>query len=57
MKGTGLNGYFIAQAAIGIAVVVANVVSIALGYKGSQQQMIDLQKQAQTMFNNPPKAA
>lgn len=53
MKNYGINGYFVAQAIIGVVVVAANLASIALGYKGSQQQMIDLQK----MVQNPPKAS
>jgi hypothetical protein len=56
MKNSGLNGFDIAQAVVGVTTVVLTVASIILGHKGNMVRLDQYQIRMNNM-QNPPKAA
>ena len=56
MKNSGLNGFDIAQAVVGVTTVVLTVASIILGHKGNMVRLDQYQMRMNNM-QNPPKAA
>ena len=53
MKNSGLNGFDIAQAVVGVVTVGLTLASIVLGHKGSQVRFDQYRAQLRNLNNQP----